>query len=45
MMSHINSVKRDSLGGKSPFEMLTRGELSDMKKLGLRPISSLMRSS
>ena len=38
MMSHINSVKRDSLGGKSPFEMLTRSELKDMKKLGLSPI-------
>ena len=32
MMSHINSIKRDSLGGKSPFECLTRGELKDMKK-------------
>jgi len=38
MMSHINSVKRDSLSGKSPFELLTRSELKDMKKLGLSPI-------
>lgn len=39
MMSHINSVRRDSLGGKSPFECLSRREMIAMKKLGLKPIS------
>lgn len=38
MMSHINSVKRDSLDGRSPFECLTRAELKTIKKLGLTPI-------
>ena len=40
MMSHINSVKRDSLDGRSPFECLTRAELKTIKKLGLTPIDS-----
>lgn len=35
MMSHINSVKRDSLNGKSPFDCLSRKYLIAMKKLGL----------
>lgn len=38
MMSHINSVRRDSFKGLSPFDLLTKGQLSDMKKLGLTPI-------
>lgn len=38
MISHINSVKRKKLGNKSPFDILTRAELNDMKKLGLNPI-------
>ena len=38
MMSHINSVKRDSLGGRSPFDLLSRAERKDMEKLGIRPI-------
>lgn len=38
MVSHINSIRRDSLNGKSPFEMLSSTELKDMKKLGLEPI-------
>lgn len=38
MMSHINSVKRDSSDGRSPFECLTRAELKTIKKLGLTPI-------
>ena len=38
MMSHINSVKRDSLGGKSPFECLSKKEMRIVKKLGLRLI-------
>ena len=38
MLSHINSVKRKKLGNKSPFDILTRAELNDMKKLGLNPI-------
>ena len=40
MMSHINSVKRDSLGEKSPFECLNRKYLNAIKKLGLKYISS-----
>ena len=40
MMSHINSVKRDSLDGRSPFECLTIAELKTIKKLGLTPIDS-----
>jgi IS30 family transposase len=39
MMSHINSVKRDSLNGASPFDVLSKTQLNDMKKLGLTPIS------
>ena len=38
MMSHINSVKRDSLGGKSPFECLSKEEMRILKKLSLYPI-------
>ena len=40
MMSHINSVKRDSLGGKSPFECLSKKEMKIIKKLGLKPIAA-----
>lgn len=40
MMSHINSVRRDSLDGRSPFDMLSRAERKDMEKLGIRPISA-----
>lgn len=40
MMSHIISVKRDSLGEKSPFECLNRKYLNAIKKLGLKYISS-----
>lgn len=39
MMSHINSVKRDSLNGKSPFECLNKKYLNAMKKLDLHPLS------
>ena len=39
MMTDINSVKRDSLGGKSPFECLSKKEMRIVKKLGLYPIA------
>ena len=38
MMSHINSVRRKELNGRSPFELLSAGELNDMKKLGYKHI-------
>lgn len=34
MMNHINSVKRKALGGKSPFECLTKKQKKILKKLG-----------
>ena len=34
IMNHINSVKRKSLGNRSPFECLTRGQLFSIRKLG-----------
>lgn len=34
MMNHINSTKRDSLGGKSPFECLSKELLNSIIKLG-----------
>lgn len=34
MMNHINSVKRESLGGKSPFESLSKNQKRIIKKLG-----------
>lgn len=37
MRSHINSFKRDSLDGRSPFECLTRAELKTTKKRGTYP--------
>lgn len=39
MMNHINSVKRDSLGGKSPFEVLSKSQKRALKKLGYNEIS------
>lgn len=39
MFSHINSVKRKELHNSSPFELLSRAELNDMKKLGYQHIS------
>ena len=39
MLSHINSVKRKELDNRCPFELLTTGELNDMKKLGYKHIS------
>lgn len=38
IMNHINSVKRKSLGSRSPFECLTRGQFSSIRKLGYHPI-------
>lgn len=38
MMSHINSVRRKELNGRCPFELLSTGELNDMKKLGYKLI-------
>lgn len=38
MLSHINSVKRKELNNSSPFELLSRAELLDMKKLGYQYI-------
>lgn len=38
MMSHINSIKRKELNGRCPFELLSTGELNDMKKLGYKHI-------
>lgn len=38
MFSHINSIKRDELNHKSPFELLTVGETSAFKKLGYHEI-------
>ena len=38
MMSYINSVKRDYLDERSPFECLTQRELRVVKMLGLKPI-------
>ena len=34
MINHINSTKRESLGGKSPIECLTKSQKGAMKKLG-----------
>lgn len=39
MFSHINSVRRKELNNRSPFELLSRAELLDMKKLGYQHIS------
>ena len=36
MMSHINSVRRKELNGRCPFELLSTGEINDMKKTVLR---------
>lgn len=38
MMNHINSVKRESLGNKSPFQCLSRSETISIKKLGYNEI-------
>ena len=38
MFSHINSVRRDDLKGKSPFELLSDSEKKTMKKLGYHEI-------
>ena len=38
MMSHINSIRRKELNGKSPFELLSSSELNNMKKLGYQHI-------
>lgn len=38
MFSQINSVKRKELGNKCPFELLSKGQLNDMKKLGYKHI-------
>lgn len=38
MFSHINSVRRKELKNKSPFELLSKAELNDMKKLGYKHI-------
>lgn len=39
MMNHINSVKRDYLASKSPFECLSKYQLKQLKKLGYKEIS------
>ena len=38
MMWNINSVKRPSLGNKSPFECLTNYQKRVLKKLGYNPV-------
>lgn len=40
MFSHINSIKRDYLGGRSPFELLTSGQRKAFKKLGYHEITA-----
>ncbi len=39
MMNHINSTHRDSLGGKSPFQALSKLQRRIIKKLGYTEIS------
>lgn len=39
MLNHINSIKRDSLGGKSPFDSLSKSQKKIIKKLGYTEIS------
>ena len=39
MMNHINSVRRESLGNKSPFECLTKNQKRIIKKLGYTEVS------
>ena len=38
MFSHINSIRRDELKGRCPFELLTVGQLKAVKKLGYHHI-------
>ena len=38
MFSHINSIGRDELKGKCPFDLLTTGQLKAVKKLGYHQI-------
>ncbi|SJZ43540.1 IS30 family transposase [Anaerorhabdus furcosa] len=39
MMNHINSTKRSSLNDKSPFECLTKSQITAIKKLGYTEIA------
>lgn len=39
MLNHINSIKRNSLGGQSPFDSLSKSQKKIIKKLGYTQIS------
>ena len=40
MFSHINSIRRDELKGRCPFELLTSGQLKAVKKLGYHQVKA-----
>lgn len=39
MINQINSIRRDHLNGKSPFEALSKPQTRAVRKLGYRPVS------